>query len=321
MQSSLIELLGKVLYGKKENERCKMASTTKILTSLVVLENVTNLDEKVNVSPKAAGTGGSRLGLHKNDEISVNDLLYGLLLCSGNDAAVALSEYVSGSTLAFATLMNEKAKELDLKDSHFITPHGLDEDDHYTTAYELAIIADEALKIEKFAQIVKTESYTVTISGKPKNINNTNELLGYLNGVYGVKTGFTNGANRCLVTSVKRDNMDIISVVLGADTKKDRTKDSIKIIEYVFANYDMLDMEYMLHEQFDKIVQNTKFNIAKGITEDLKLDLEEDNIGFYPVRIDKVKNVNIKSEINTNLTAPVFKGDKIRKNSNKYRRR
>ena len=161
--------------------------------------------------------------------------------------------------------MNEKARELNLQNTHFVTPHGLDEEEHYTTAYELAKIADYALKIEEFAKIVKTKEYTVNINGNSKNLRNTNELLGALNGVYGVKTGFTNGANRCLVTSVKRGDLDIISVVLGADTKKDRTKDSIKIIEYAFSNYQMVDMGYMLHEEFDKLVENTKFNIVKGV--------------------------------------------------------
>ena len=172
---------GKVLYGKKENEKCKMASTTKILTALIVIEKVDNLSTKTKVSAKAAGTGGSRLGLKTDDEISIHDLLYGLLLCSGNDAAVALAEYVSGSVTEFAALMNEKAEELNLKNSHFVTPHGLDEDNHYTTAYELARITDIALENSTFSKIVKTKNYTVHINGNYKNLTNTNELLGNLN--------------------------------------------------------------------------------------------------------------------------------------------
>ena len=124
--------------------------------------------------------------------------------------------------------MNQKAIDLGLKNTHFITPHGLDEEGHYTTAYELALIADYALSIDKISEVVKTKTYTVTINGGSKTINNTNELLGYLNGVNGVKTGFTNGAGRCLVTSVERNEFNIITVVLGADTKKIRTQDSRK---------------------------------------------------------------------------------------------
>lgn len=311
---------GKVLYGKKENEKCKMASTTKILTATVVIEKAKNLNEKTKVSSKAAGTGGSRLGLHKDDEITIKDLLYGLMLCSGNDAAVALAEHIGGSVEGFANLMNEKAKELKLQNTHFVTPHGLDEEEHYTTAYELAQIADYALKIEEFAKIVKTKEYTVNINGNSKNLTNTNELLGNLNGVYGVKTGFTNGANRCLVTSVKRGNMDIISVVLGADTKKDRTKDSIKIIEYAFANYNMIDMEYMLHDEFDEIVTNTKFDIIKGVNCDLEMCLGENDIHLYPIHKEAVKDLKIETELKQTFEAPVEKGEKIRQNYNKNSR-
>lgn len=208
--------------------------------------------------------------------------------------------------------MNEKAKELNLQDTHFVTPHGLDENEHYTTAYELAKIADYALQIDEFAKIVRTKNYTVSINGNSKNLSNTNELLGNLNGVYGVKTGFTNGANRCLVTSVKRENMDIISVVLGADTKKDRTKDSIKIIEYAFANYQMVDMGYMLHEKFDEVVENTEFNIIKGINCDLQLKLQENNITIYPVNKNAVKDIQVETEINKTFEAPLNKNERIR---------
>lgn len=143
---------GSILFGKSENEKRKMASTTKIITAIVVLENA-NLDDIVTVSSKAAGTGGSRLGLHTDDKISVRDLLYGLLLCSGNDSAVALAEHIGKDLPGFANLMNAKASELNLTSTHFVTPHGLDNDDHYTTAYELALITNYALKNENFSYI------------------------------------------------------------------------------------------------------------------------------------------------------------------------
>ena len=288
-----------------------MASTTKIMTAIVVIENEQNLKKKTKISAKSAGTGGSRLGLKKEDEITIEDLLYGLMLCSGNDAAVGLAEHISGSVPEFANLMNKKAEELGLKNTHFVTPHGLDEEAHYTTAYELAQITDYALKIPQLAKIVRTTNHTVMINQNPKNLKNTNELLGNLNGVYGVKTGFTNGANRCLVTSVKREDMDIISVVLGADTKKDRTKDSIKIIEYAFANYRMVDLKYMIEEKFDTLVQNESFNIIKGRHNNLGIDLKETNINLYPVRKEEVKDIEIKTEIQTTLNAPVNVGDHL----------
>ena len=135
-----------------------------------------------------------------------------------------MAEFVGGNVENFANMMNEKANELDLKNTHFVTPHGLDETEHYTTAYELAKITNYALKNKKFSQIVNTKTTTININGAPKTINNTNELLGNLNGVDGVKTGFTNNAGRCLVTSTSRNGHRIICVVLGADTKKIRTR-------------------------------------------------------------------------------------------------
>lgn len=166
-----------VIWGKNENKEVPMASTTKIMTAIVMLENVENMENKVIVEKKAAGVGGSRLGLKTGDEITFEDLLYGLLLCSGNDAATQIAISVGGSVEGFAKMMNNKAEELGLKHSHFITPHGLDSTSHYTTAYELAIMTDYALDIEEFAKIVSTKNYTVTINAYPKNISNTNELL------------------------------------------------------------------------------------------------------------------------------------------------
>ena len=187
---------GNVIWGKNENKRSAMASTTKIMTSILLIENA-DLNQTIEVSAKAGGTGGSRLGLKKNDKITMRDLLYGLMLKSGNDAAVAIAENVGGSVEGFAEMMNNKAKELNLENTHFVTPHGLDNPEHYTTAVELAKLADYALKNETFAKVVNTKTYTVTINGYPKTISNTNELLGNIEGVNGVKTGFTNNAGRC----------------------------------------------------------------------------------------------------------------------------
>lgn len=166
-----------VIWGKDETREVPMASTTKIMTAIVMLENITNLNEKIIVEKKAAAIGGSRLGLKTGDEITYEDLLYGLLLCSGNDAATQIAISVGGNVEGFAKMMNNKAQELVLEHSHFVTPHGLDSSKHYTTAYELAIITDYALNIEKFAEVVSTKKHTVNINGYSKTINNTNELL------------------------------------------------------------------------------------------------------------------------------------------------
>lgn len=297
---------GSILFGKNENEKRKMASTTKILTAIIVLEN-SNLDNIVTVSSKAAGTGGSRLGLRTNDKVSVRDLLYGLLLCSGNDAAVALAEYVGVDLTGFATLMNNKCNYLGLTSSNFVTPHGLDDDEHYTTAYELAIITDYALKNETFRNFVGTKNYTVSINGYSKNLSNTNELLGNLDGVYGVKTGFTNGANRCLVTSVKRNNMDLICIVLGADTKKDRTRDSIKLIEYAFKNFQMTNIREKIMNEFDnwKLCNSSTFTISKGISNNVNLILANLHFDFFPVNCNHINDISIYIYCATTFEAPL----------------
>ena len=283
-----------ILYGKNEKQKRKMASTTKIMTATVIIENF-NLNDTIEVSKKAAGTGGSRLGLKFGDKITINDLLYGLMLRSGNDAAVALAEYAGGSIEGFAKLMNKKASELGLTNTHFETPHGLDSDEHYTTAYELAILSNYALNNPTFAQIVGTKNYTITINGYPKQLNNTNELLGNLNGVYGVKTGFTNGANRCLVTACKRNDMDIICVVLGADTKKFRTLDSIKLINYVFDNFEPVNIKNLIDNNFKnwKKENLNKIIINKGSSQNIDLKLEYIDKAIIPIRKDLIDSIKI----------------------------
>lgn len=297
---------GSILYGKKEHEKRKMASTTKIMTAIVVLEK-SNLDDVVTVSAKSAGTGGSRLGLHKGDKVSVRDLLYGLLLCSGNDSAVALAEHVGKDLAGFSNLMNDKCKSLGLTSTHFVTPHGLDNENHYTTAFELAIITDYALKNQTFCKFVSTKNYTVFINGNPKNLCNTNELLGNLDGVYGVKTGFTNGANRCLVSAVKRGDMDLICIVLGADTKKDRTRDSIKLIEYAFKNFQMVNIREKINTEFEnwKLCNSSNFSVEKGSTNSVDVFLNDLPYDFFPVNCNHLNDISIYIYCKTSFEAPL----------------
>lgn len=295
-----------ILFGKNENSKKKMASTTKIMTATIIIEKC-NLTDTIEISKKAAGTGGSRLGLKTGDKITVLDLLYGLMLRSGNDAAVALAEYAGGDINGFAELMNAKALELGLTNTHFETPHGLDSNEHYTTAYELALLSNYALNNPTFTKIVGTKNYTITINGSPKDLSNTNELLGNMEGVYGIKTGFTNGANRCLVTACKKNNMDIICVVLGADTKKFRTIDSIKLINYVFNNFVVYDLESFVNKNFEdwkKDNLNT-FIINKGLSQDVLLNIENLYISKVPIRKDLINSFEMKVECQKYFKAPV----------------
>ncbi len=296
------------IIGKDEDKRVKMASTTKIMTAIVIIENC-DLTEIVEVSKKSATTGGSSLGLKTGDKITVNDLLYGLMLSSGNDAAVALAEFYSGSIEEFSIAMNNKAKELNLYNTNFESPHGLDSDNHYTTAYELALLSDYSLKNETFSNIVGTKTYTVNINGYPKTISNTNELLGNLSGVYGIKTGFTNGANRCLVSACKRENMDIICVVLGADTKTFRTKDSIKLIEYTFENFQYINTSEILTTTLNTWIYDNPnyFTIEKGINSNLSIKLDTITQDVLSINNIDVNNVRCEIKIDNFLISPVYK--------------
>ena len=302
-----------VLFGKNENKRVPMASTTKIMTAIVMLENISNLNEKNVVCKQAACIGGSTLGLKTGDEITYNDLLYGLMLCSGNDCAIQIAVSIAGSVEEFANLMNKKAQELGLEHSKFVTPHGLDNEGHYTTALELAIIADYALNIEKIQEVVSTKTYTVNINGYSKTINNTNELLGYLNGVNGVKTGFTNGAGRCLVTSVLRDNFNIITVVLGADTKKIRTKDSIKLIEYDYSKYELVNLRDIVEENYNnwKQINNKRIEVYKGQQSNVDLILGKLKYEKYPVLKSEKENIYVDISSIFKIEAPIEKNTKI----------
>ena len=301
-----------IIWGKNENEKRAMASTTKIMTALIVLEN-SNLSDVVTISKKAAGTGGSRLKISTGDKITVNDLLYGLMLRSGNDAAVALAEHVGGSIKGFAELMNKKAKELGLNNTNFVTPHGLDNENHYTNAYELAVLTDYALNNETFAKIVNTKSTSININGNTRNIYNTNELLGYMQGVNGVKTGFTNGAGRCLVTSCTRDNNQIITIVLGCDTKKQRTSDSTKLIEYAFQNYTRINLEEKIQNEFEnwKQINSKRIYINKANKQEINLELGEIHKKIIPIKIGEERNIKIEINAIYNYEAPVEEGRKI----------
>ena len=301
-----------ILVGSNEYSKKKMASTTKIMTAIIIIENY-NLSETITISKKAGNTGGSRLGLKAGDKITVHDLLYGLMLRSGNDAAVALAEYASGSIEEFSKLMNKKAWELNLTNTNFVTPHGLDQDEHYTTAYELALLTNYALNNKTFSKIVGTKNFTVTINGYPKELLNTNELLGNFDGVYGVKTGFTNGANRCLVTACKRDNKDIICVVLGADTKKFRTQDSIKLLNYSLNNFTYVNVNEIIEKEFNKWLENNSnyFNIYKGFSNNLTLSCPKLEYDEIPINIKDKNKIKIHINCNNNLVAPICENELV----------
>lgn len=295
-----------VLYEKNSREVVPMASTTKIMTCILILENC-NLNDVVTVSSNAASTIGSRLGLSTNDKISVQDLLYGLMLCSGNDAASCLAETCSGSVENFAILMNSKAAELGLTSTSFVTPHGLDNDNHFTTAYDFAILTDYALNNPLFRQIVGTKYYTVTINSSSKQIHNTNELLGSVEGVYGVKTGFTSKAGRCLISAASKDNLDIIVVVFGADTKNIRNSDSKKLINYAFSSFTVIDIATLINEKYSEYISYylPYIEITKS-SENLSTYLGNFDTKLYPIKVSE-SNLYFASLTTYDLEAPIEK--------------
>ena len=286
---------GTILFENDAYEKTAMASTTKIMTAIIAIEKG-NLNDIVTISKKAAQINGSRLELRENMQISLKDLLYGLMLRSGNDAAIAIAEHISGSTEEFAVLMNEKAKSLGMNNSHFVTPNGLDDEQHYSTAYDMAILTNYALNNKVFAEIVGTKNTSINWNGNSREISNTNELLGNYNGVYGVKTGFTFGAGRCLISACKRNGLDVIVVVLGANTKKDRTNDSVKILNYVNSSYEMVDLSSIIMNSFEKGSKYFEENVKyEKIANKAEIELESTENTIYPILKNKISQITSKS--------------------------
>lgn len=241
-------------------------------------------------------------------------MIYYMDLCSdlGNDCATCLAEHLSGSVENFSVLMNKKARELGLSNTNFVTPHGLDDENHYTTAYELSLLTDYALKNETFKNIVSTKSYNISFNGSSRTISNTNELLGNLSGVYGVKTGFTFEAGRCLVSACKRGELDIIVVVLGANTKSIRTKDSSTLINYIFNNYSYTNISSTINSSFEKYIPwfNENCLLEKTTTCPILKLKELDNYEF-PLSNNSALDLSTKIYTLTSFSPSIKKDSKI----------
>lgn len=239
---------GHLLCGKNYEERLPMASTTKILTAIVVLEN-SSLNDIVTVSAKAAGSPKVHLGVKKGEQYYVQDLLYSMLLESHNDSAVALAEHVGGSTEEFAKLMNSKAKEIGALNSSFVTPNGLDDDNHFSTAYDMALIGSYAIRNEKFVDIVNTKSYSFSeINGKAyHSVSNINTYLTMDSTAIGIKTGFTGKAGYCFVGANKYKDTVVVSCVLASGWYPNRT----------FKWHDMREIMKYVREKTESVKYNT----------------------------------------------------------------
>ena len=271
---------GAVLYSKNADKRLPMASTTKIMTALVVIEN-SHPEDIVKVSQTAAGVEGSSIYLEAGESISVNDLLYGLLLESGNDAATALAEGVFGSVENCCRVMNERAKSMGLVNTNFTNPHGLDDENHYTTAYELSLIAKSAMKNDLFRSIVGTKSY-VTSGENVRYFSNHNRLLKSFEGAVGVKTGYTSRSGRCLVSASSRGGEEYIAVTLN---DRDDWNDHKMMHSFAldnFGGYEIADTQnFEIYAGFSKYIACDDVYITvsgeSDFTLDYKLSLGKDS--------------------------------------------
>ena len=227
---------GTVLFARNEHQRRAPASTTKIVTALLAIESGVTQD-RVRISRRAASVTGSTAGLGTGEVYTLEELLYAMMLPSGNDAAIAIAEHLDGSVEAFARRMNRRARELGAYDSHFVNPHGLDDPNHYSTAYDLALFARTALQFPLFARVVGTQAYRAITHAA--TWHNTNRLLWSFDGATGVKTGTTGRAGNCLVAAAARDGTTLIAVVLDS---ADRWADSTRLLEYGFSAFARVEL-------------------------------------------------------------------------------
>lgn len=265
---------GIVLFEQNGHKVIPMASTTKIITCLVALK-YGNLDQKFEISKNAASIRGSKVGYKSGEKISLRELLHGLMLKSGNDCAIAIAEGISGSIEKFCNLMNEYALQIGLVDSHFESPHGLDSMHHYSSAYDLAIATMKAKEMKEFNDIVSAKLVDGAENGFTRSFQNINKILYQIPEANGVKTGYTGGAGKCLVSSVKYDNSDIIIVTLNCNNRWEETK---RIYDFVKENYT-----YKKIVSKDEVLGEVSVGDEKN-----KIDLISDRDIIIPVKQDQV---------------------------------
>ena len=304
---------GKVLYGKNENVKMFPASTTKILTAIITIENC-NLSDKVTASREAIISippGYSNAEIQPNDTISVQDLLNVFLIHSANEAGYILAEHISGSIENFANLMNEKAKEIGCTNTHFTNPSGIHNENHYSTAYDMSLIAQYCMKNETFRKIVSTPYITFSPSeGKQLKFYNTNDLIintskYYYKYAIGIKTGYTSQAKNCLISASSKDGLELIAVILGAahseEVSSTRYVDTINLFNYGFDNYKSTEILAR-----NSVIKNVEVENATKDTKDLSL-LAKDTISVLVPKNINIDTLEPSIEIN-NLSAPISEG-------------
>lgn len=295
---------GRVLYEMNPDERLPIASVTKIMTMLLIMEEIDGgrltFDDMVSVSENAMSYGGSTMFLETGEQLSVSDMLKGIAVASANDGAVAMAEHICGSEEAFVAKMNERAESLGMENTHFVNTNGLDEEGHYSSARDVAVMSRELISHEKIFDY--TSIWMDELRDGKFQLANTNKLIRFYNGANGLKTGSTSAALCCLSATAKRDNMQLIAVVLGAPTSADRFESAKKLLDYGFANYSV----------------NTLINagdslgdvpISKGVSDSVGAEAA----GGYSTLTRKGDEKEIKQELllDENLSAPIAAGDKL----------
>lgn len=300
---------GKVLYSKNENEPLAMASMTKVMSMLLIMEKIDDgslkYDDIVEISTESSSMGGSQIFLNPGDKYKVIDLLKGVAMASANDAVVALAEKTYGSKEHFIEAMNKKAESLGLKNTHFVNVHGIDEEGHYSSAYDMSVMARELLKHEKILDFTRVyEEYLTKPDGSQIWLVNTNKLVRFYDGVDGLKTGFTQNAGYCLTATGKKNNLRLISVVMGEESIEKRSSDTVKLLNYGFNTFKV-----NLIKNKSEILG--KVNVQKGKKENVDVVLVNDLIELLNAS-DKPSNYKFKILVDK-ITAPVKKGDVIGK--------
>jgi len=299
---------GKILYEKDADLEKAPASMTKIMSMILIMDAVKNgtltLEDEVIISENASSMGGSQVYLNTGDKYKVKELLKSIAIASANDAVVAMSEKVAGTTEKFVSMMNEKCQELGCTHTNFINPHGLDAEGHYSSARDMSLMG--IYLVSNYPEILEYtsiyEDYLERPDGSSTWLVNTNKLVRFYEDVDGLKTGFTSTAGYCLTATAKKNNMRLLSVVMGVDTPDNRTSDTVKLLNYGFNSYKLST----IYEK-DKVIDEVR--VEKGKNESVKIILMEDATELLNVN-DKNKNYTINVKVDK-IVAPVKKGDKV----------
>ena len=298
---------GKVIFEKNSNEKLAMASMTKMMTLLLIMENIENgnlkWDEMITTSENASSMGGSQIFLQTGEQMSVEDLVKGICIASGNDASVALAERIGGTEEEFVKMMNNRAKDLGLKNTNFVNAYGFDDDNHYSTAYDMAMIAKELVKHKKILEYSGTyEDYLRKNTPNSLWLVNTNKLVRYYSGVDGLKTGFTDKAMYCLTSTAYKNNMRLITVVMGEPSSTIRSSETAAMLDYGFNTYQM---DTILSK--DKVLKKVKISMGE---KEYGEAVCKDDINILNTKTGDKRKTSYKININ-NVSAPVKIGDKI----------